>query len=143
MLPEQVEKLNRQNTEHSQEKSDADGLRQDDRGRQESAELILHRSDSSAVQPGDRKQVTREGEEEEEEEDGNLFEDSESEEEKQCKKVEDDEKRKHKEKAESSNSESVAADSSLACLQPQQRYSQCNSYLQILSLHVTSRQSHP
>lgn len=126
-----MEKLNRQNTEHSQEKSDADSLRQDDRGRQESAELILDGSETCAAQPGDRKKVTHTGEEEEEEEeDGNIFEDSESEEEKQYDKVEDDEKRKHREKAESSNSEtssSVAADICLASPQPQQRYSHYDS----------------
>lgn len=102
-----MEKLNRQNAEHSQEKSDADSLRQDDRGRRGSAELILDGSDTSAAQPGDKK----EGEQEEEEE--NIFEDSESEEEKQYEKVEDDQKRKHKGKTESSSLEtscSVSAD---------------------------------
>lgn len=117
-----MEKLNRQNTEHSHERSDADSLRQDDRGRQESAELILDGPDTSAAQPGDSKKA--EEEEEEEEEDGNIFEDSESEDEKQYEKLEDDEKRKRKEKAESSNSETSSV--CLASLQPQQRYSQCN-----------------
>lgn len=120
MLPEQVEKLNRQNAEHSQEKSDADSLRQDDRGRQGSAELILDGSDTSAAQPGDKK----EGEQEEEEEEENIFEDSESEEEKQYEKVEDDEKRKHKGKTESSSPEtscSVSADICPSSPPPQHR----------------------
>lgn len=128
-----MEKLNRQNTEHSQEQSDADSLRQDDGGRQESAELILDGSDASAAQPGDSKKVAHQGEEGEEEEDdnGNIFEDSESEEEKQHGKVEDDETRKHRGKAESSNSEtssSVSADVCPASLQPQQRSSQSDSF---------------
>lgn len=129
-----MEKLNRQNTEHSQEKSDADSLRQDDRGRPESAALILGGSEHPAAPPGDRKKATREVDEEEEaeeeaeaeEEEGNIFEDSESEEEKQDEKVEDDEKRKRKGQADSPNSEtssSVAADICLASLPPQ-RYSQ-------------------
>ncbi|TNM88160.1 hypothetical protein fugu_006381 [Takifugu bimaculatus] len=124
-LPEQVKKLNRQNTENSQENSNAGSLRQDDRGRQEPAELILDGSRTTAVQPDDRKKVTNHGEEEgeEEEEDGNIFGDSESEEEKQDAKVEDDGKRKHKEKTESSNLEtslSVTADICPASRLPQQ-----------------------
>lgn len=125
-LPEQVRKLNRQNTENSQENSNAGSLRQDDRGRQEPAELILDGSKTAAVQPDDKKKVTNQGEEEgEEEEDGNIFGDSESEEEKQDEKVEDDGKRKHKDKAESSNIEtslSVTADICPASHLPQQRY---------------------
>lgn len=128
-LPEQVKKLNRQNTENSQENSNAGSLRQDDRGRQEPAELILDGSKTTAVRSDDRKKVTSQGEEEreEEEEDGNIFGDSESEEEKQDEKVE--EKRKQKEKAESSNAEtslSVTADICLAPHLPQQRYLQHN-----------------
>ncbi|XP_056893692.1 myosin light chain kinase 3 isoform X2 [Takifugu flavidus] len=124
-LPEQVKKLNRQNTENSQENSNAGSLRQDDRGRQEPAELILDGSRTTAAQPDDRKKVTNQGEEEreEEEEDGNIFGDSESEEEKQDAKVEDDGKRKHKEKTESSNLEtslSVTADICPASHLPQQ-----------------------
>lgn len=119
-----MEKFNRQNTEHSQEKADADSLRQGTGARQESAELILGGSDTSAAQSKDGKKVTNKGEEEEEE-DGNIFEDSESEEEKQDDKGEDDGKRKLKEKTESSNSETspcVTADMCLASLLPQQRY---------------------
>lgn len=114
-----MEKLNRQNAEHSQEKADADSLRQDDRGRQGSAELILDGSDTSAAQPGDKK----EGEQEEEEEE-NIFEDSESEEEKQYEKVEGDEKRKHKGKTESSSLDtscSVSADICPSSPPPQHR----------------------
>lgn len=125
-LPEQVKKLNRQNTENSQENSNAGSLRQDDRGRPDPAELILDGSKTTAVQPDDRKKVTNQGEEEGEE-DGNIFGDSESEEEKQDEKVEDDGKRKHKEKAESSNLEaslSVTADICPASHLPQQRYLQ-------------------
>lgn len=130
-LPEQVKKLNRQNTENSQETSNAGSLRQDDRGRPEPAELILDGSETTAVQPDDRKKVTNQGEEEgeEEEEDGNIFGDSESEEEKQDEKVEDDGKRKHKEKAESSNLEtslSITANICPASHLPQQRYLQHN-----------------
>lgn len=119
MLLEQVEKLNRQNTEHSQEKSDADGLRQDDRARQETAGLILDRCDASAAQTEERKKVT--GKEEGEEEDGNIFEDSESEEEKQDEKL-DEGKRKHTEKAEASNSVTPSKVPADVCLLPQQRY---------------------
>lgn len=125
-LPEQVKKLNRQNTENSQENSNAGSLRQDDRGRQEPAELILDGSKTTAVHPDDRKKVTNQGEEEreEEEEEGNIFGDSESEEEKQDEKVEDDGKRKHNDKAASSNVEtslSVTADICPASHLPQQR----------------------
>lgn len=130
-LPEQVKKLNRQNTENSQENSNAGSLRQDDRGRQEATELILDGSKTTAVQPDDRKKVTNQGEEEgtEEEEDGNIFGDSESEEEKQDEKVEDDGKRKHKDKAESSSIETslgVTANIRPASHPPQQRYLQHN-----------------
>lgn len=122
-----MKKLNRQNTENSQENSNAGSLRQDDRGRQEPAELILDGSKTTAVHPDDRKKVTNQGEEEREEEEeevGNIFGDSESEEEKQDEKVEDDGKRKHNDKAASSNVEtslSVTADICPASHLPQQR----------------------
>lgn len=119
-LPEQVKKLNRQNTEHSHESSNAGSLRQDDRERQEPAELIQDGSETSAVQPEDRKKVTNQGEEGDK--DGNIFENSESEEEKQDEKVEDDGKRKHNEKSSDSGTSSVTADICLASLLPQQRY---------------------
>ena len=99
VLQEQVEKLNRQNAEHSHGKTEADNDRGEDRGsggrRQE---LILdgpHTSDAQAET--DRKEATKEKEEEEERD---VFEDSESEEEKaedvcpeQAVKVEDDGKK--------------------------------------------------
>ncbi|KAL7397808.1 hypothetical protein ABVT39_028219 [Epinephelus coioides] len=108
-LQEQVEKLNRQNTEHSHGKAEADNQRGKDKGRkQESAELILNESHSSATQPEDRKQAI------EEEEEGDVFEDSQSEEEaedvspEQAEKVEDDGKTKHKGEAEVSSNSGTA-----------------------------------
>ncbi|KAF1385336.1 hypothetical protein PFLUV_G00106670 [Perca fluviatilis] len=102
VLQEQVEKLNRQNTEHSHGKAEAGNQRREERGRQESAELILDGPHTSAAQSEDRKEATKEKEEEEEED---VFEDSESEDEQgkaedvrpeQAGKVEDDGKKKHK-----------------------------------------------
>ncbi|XP_041647892.1 myosin light chain kinase family member 4 isoform X2 [Cheilinus undulatus] len=80
VLQEQVEKLNRQNTEHSQHgKPDADIQRGDDRGsggrREEPVELILDGPHTSSA-PSERKKVT------EDEEDVDAFQDSEEEEEK-------------------------------------------------------------
>ncbi|XP_070817483.1 myosin light chain kinase 2, skeletal/cardiac muscle [Chaetodon trifascialis] len=76
VLQKQVEKLNRQNTEHSHGKAEADYQRGEDRGsggkRQEPAELILDGPHTSEEKP------TKEKEEGEEEE-GGVFEDSESE----------------------------------------------------------------
>ncbi|XP_044056193.1 myosin light chain kinase 2, skeletal/cardiac muscle isoform X2 [Siniperca chuatsi] len=87
VLQEQVEKLNRQNTEHSHGKLEADNQRGQNRGsggrRQEPAELILDGPHTSAAQSKERKKATTEKEEEEEddeEEEGDVFEDSESEE---------------------------------------------------------------
>ncbi|XP_035509854.1 myosin light chain kinase 2, skeletal/cardiac muscle isoform X1 [Morone saxatilis] len=111
VLQEQVEKLNRQNTEHSHGKAEADSERGEDRGsggrRQEPAELILDGPHTSAAQSEERKKATKEKEEEE----GDFFEESESEEEQkaedvsleQAGKVEDDGKKKHSVEAEESS----------------------------------------
>ncbi|XP_070765338.1 myosin light chain kinase 2, skeletal/cardiac muscle [Enoplosus armatus] len=126
VLQEQVEKLNRQNTEHSHGKAEADNqtIRGEDRGsggrRQEPAELILDGPHTSAAQSEERKKATNEKDEEEED----VFEDSESEEgeekaddfsPEQAGKVEDDGKKKHKGEA-----ESVIADICKTSLQPQE-----------------------
>lgn len=127
VLQGQVEKLNRQNTEHSHGKAEADNKQSDDRGserrRQEPAELILDEPDTSVSE--EREKTTREGEEEEEE-DKDIFEDSDSEEEAENGNVEDDGKEKYnKEKEESSKSEtsqSVTADICKTSLLPLERY---------------------
>ncbi|XP_040897167.1 myosin light chain kinase family member 4 isoform X2 [Toxotes jaculatrix] len=106
VLQEQVEKLNRQNTEHSHVSAEAEAQRGEDRGsggrRQEPAELILDGPHTSAIQSEERKKTTKEREEEEE---GDLFEDSEHEEGEEegedvsagpAGKVEDDGKKRHK-----------------------------------------------
>lgn len=120
VLQGQVEKLNRQNTEHSHGKAEADIQRGDDRGgggrRQEPAELILDGSDTSAAQSEERKKATKEEEEEED-----IFEDSESEEEAEDGKVEDDGKKKHKEEEEES-SKSETSDICKTSVLPQERY---------------------
>lgn len=84
-LQEQVEKLNRQNTEHTHGNTEADVQRGEDRGsggrRQEPVELILDGPQTSATQPEeDRKKTTKEREEADE---GGIFEDSEPEEERE------------------------------------------------------------
>lgn len=124
VLQGQVEKLNRQNTEHSHGKAEVDNKWRDDREserrRQEPAELILDEPDTSVSE--EREKTTREGEEEEKD----IFEDSDSEEEAENGKVEDDGKEKHnKEKEESSTSEtsqSVTADICKTSLLPLERY---------------------
>lgn len=83
VLQEQVEKLNRQNTEHSHGNTEAEVQRGEDRGsggrRQETAELILDGPHASASQPDeDRKKTPKEREEAEE---GGRFEESKPEEE--------------------------------------------------------------
>ncbi|XP_075944600.1 uncharacterized protein mylk4b [Anarhichas minor] len=109
VLQEQVEKLNRQNTEHSHGRAEADSQKGEDRGsggrRQESAELILDGPHTFAAQSEDGKKATEETEEEAEE---GVFDDSESEEEEEkaeeeAGKVEDDGKRKHIGEAEESS----------------------------------------
>ncbi|XP_069377319.1 myosin light chain kinase family member 4 isoform X2 [Paralichthys olivaceus] len=123
VLQEQVEKLNRQNAEHSHVNAEAEAQRGDDRGsggrRQEPGELILDGPHTSASQSGER-QTTTEGREEEEEGEEDVFEDSEpgDEEEKgenaraePAGKVEDDGKKRHKVDAEESEkAPSVIAD---------------------------------
>ncbi|XP_040040598.1 myosin light chain kinase family member 4 isoform X3 [Gasterosteus aculeatus] len=82
VLQEQVEKLNRQNSEHSHAKAEAGNHKGEDRGsggrRQESVGLILDGPHTSATRSEDRKKVTKEIEEENA---GAVFDDSEEEEE--------------------------------------------------------------
>ncbi|XP_063748203.1 myosin light chain kinase 2, skeletal/cardiac muscle isoform X2 [Eleginops maclovinus] len=79
VLQEELEKLNRQNTEHSHGKVEADNQRGEDRGsggkRQESGELILNGQFTAGAESEDRKKGTHEKEEA-----GALFENSESDE---------------------------------------------------------------
>ncbi|KAK9519710.1 hypothetical protein VZT92_022420 [Zoarces viviparus] len=130
VLQEQVEKLNRQNTEHSHGRAEADSQKEEDRGsgrrRQESAELILDGPHTSAAQSEDGKKATEETEDEAEE---GVFDDSESEEEEEkadegAGKEEEDGKRKHiGEAEESSKSEkapSIIADICQTAVLPQE-----------------------
>lgn len=129
VLQEQVEKLNRQNTEHSHGKAEADNERGEERGsggrRQKPAELILDGPHASAAQSEERKKATTEKEEEED-----VFEHSESEEgeekgedvsPEQAVKVQDDGKKKHIGEAEES-SKSEKAPIVIADVLPQERY---------------------
>lgn len=131
VLQEQVEKLNRQNTEHSHGKAEADNQRGEDRGSEgRRQELILDGQHTSAAQSEERKKATEEKVEQEED----VFEDSESEAEGKTDnvspdpagKVEDDGKKMHKAEAEeSSKSETahgVIADNCKTSLLPQERY---------------------
>ena len=131
VLQEQVEKLNRQNTEHSHGKAEADNQRGEDRGSEgRRQELILDGQHTSAAQSEERNKAT----EEKVEQEGDVFEDSESEAEGKTDnvspdpagKVEDDGKKKHKAEAEeSSKSETahgVSADNCKTSLLPQERY---------------------
>lgn len=129
MLQKQVEKLNRQNTEHSHGKAGADAPRGEDRGggggRQELAELILdgpHASDAQLVQ-------RKKDEKEEEEEEGGVFEDSEGElkagdvGQQQVGEVEDDEtKKKAEESSTAATALSLIPDICKGSLQSQERY---------------------
>ncbi|XP_056270507.1 myosin light chain kinase family member 4 isoform X2 [Pseudoliparis swirei] len=129
VLQEQVEKLNRQNTEHSHGRAEADNQKgEEERGsggrRQESAELILDGPHTSAAQSEDRTKATKETEEEEE---GGVLDDSELEVEKTeegAGKVEDDGKTEHKGEAEgcseSEKAPSITADISKTSLLPQE-----------------------
>lgn len=111
MLQEQVEKLNRQNTEHSHVSAEVDVQRGENGGgggrKQEAAERILNGPHSSAAQTHETKKESQEGEEEEE---GDIFEESEEEEEEEnldvsvqpMGKVEDEVKNRHKGKTEES-----------------------------------------
>lgn len=130
VLQEQVEKLNRQNTEHSHGKAEADNQRGEDRGRQEPAKLILDGPHASDTQSEERKKTTK-GKEEAEEEEGDVSEEPESDEEgkaedvrpEQAGKVKDDGEKTHKVEAEeSSKSEAVVGDICKTSLLPQERY---------------------
>ncbi|XP_051803255.1 myosin light chain kinase 3 isoform X1 [Acanthochromis polyacanthus] len=111
VLQEQVEKLNRQNTDHLHVNAEVDVQRGEDRGsggRQKSAELILVGPRTSATQLEERQNQPKERQNEEKE--GDIFEDSEAEEEEQLAedpeqggKVEDDGKKRHKAEAEDSS----------------------------------------
>lgn len=119
-----MEKLNRQNTEHSHGKAEADTQRGEDRGRQEPAKLILDGPHTSDIQSEERKRTTKEKEDEEEEE-GDVSEEPESDEEgkeedaspEQAGKVKDDGEKKHKVEA-----EEVVTDICKTSPLPQERY---------------------
>lgn len=124
-LQDQVEKLNRQNTEHSHGKAKADNRRLDERGsggRKEQAEPFLDGPDISVRHSEKRKKATK-GKEDENED---IFEDSESEKEVEDGKVQDDWKKKDKEEAEASTkseiSPSIISDNCKTSLLPQERY---------------------
>ncbi|KAM8745500.1 uncharacterized protein mylk4b isoform 1-T1 [Acanthopagrus schlegelii] len=119
VLQEQVEKLNRQNTEHSHGKAEADNQRGEDRGSEgRRQELILDGQHTSAAQSEERKKATEEKVEQEED----VFEDSESEAEGKTDnvspdpagKVEDDESSK------SETAHGVIADNCKTSLLPQE-----------------------
>ncbi|XP_030582638.1 myosin light chain kinase 3 isoform X1 [Archocentrus centrarchus] len=109
VLQEQVEKLNRQNTEHSHINTEAEGDTRS--GRPEAEKLILKETCTSDAQSEERQEEAEETQDEEG--DGSIFEDSEPEEEEKQKgedvsfekheKVRDDVKMRHK--GESSKSE--------------------------------------
>ena len=122
MLQEQLEKLNRQNTEHSHGKAEADNQRGEGGGsggkRQESAELILNGQFTAEAESEDRKKGTHW-----KEEGGDLFQDSESDEVEEKvedvtpeQTVEDDGNKKHIGEAEESSTLDKAS------LSPQERY---------------------
>ncbi|TNN76865.1 Myosin light chain kinase family member 4 [Liparis tanakae] len=146
VLQEQVEKLNRQNTEHSHGRAEADNQKgEEERGsggrRQESAELILDGPHTSAAQSEDRTKATKETEEEEE---GGVLDDSELEVEKTeegAGKVEDDGKTEHKGEAEgSSESEkapSITADISKTSLLPQESSEEAGDVATCSKRHVS------
>uniref|UniRef100_A0A3Q1H2F2 Protein kinase domain-containing protein n=1 Tax=Anabas testudineus TaxID=64144 RepID=A0A3Q1H2F2_ANATE len=111
VLQEQVEKLNRQNTENSHVNAEADVQRRENRGsggrKQDPTELILNGPHSSAAQIQDEKKDSQEGEEHEE---SDVFEESEEDEEREEEnvdvsvqpvgKVEDEGKSRHEGKTE-------------------------------------------
>lgn len=130
VLQEQVEKLNRHNTEHSHGKAEADNQRGEDGGSEgRRQELILDGQHTSAAQSEERKKVTEEKEEEED-----VFDDSESEAEGKTDsvspdlagKVEDDGKKMRKGEAEGSSkpetAQGVIADICKTSPLPQERY---------------------
>ncbi|XP_069009068.1 myosin light chain kinase 2, skeletal/cardiac muscle [Embiotoca jacksoni] len=115
VLQEQVEKLNRQNTENSHVNAEADVQRGEDR-RQEPAELILDGGGQSQERTKERL--------DDEEEGGDIFEDSEEEErqkgEDEGGNVEDDVTKRRKGEAESEKAPSVISDICNASLLPQE-----------------------
>lgn len=131
VLQEQVEKLNRQNTEHRHGNADADSQRAEDR---EPAQLILDKPHTSADQSEQRKTISKEKEEEEEVQvEGDVFGKPEEEEEKEkaedvspetAGKVEDDATKKHKEEEEvlleSETATNVVADVCKTSVLPQE-----------------------
>lgn len=147
MLQGQVEKLNRQNTEHSQGKAEA-GHQTDESGsggrRQEQAELILDGPDTcTAIQLEEKKEATKEEEEEEEEvEDRDIFEDSESGGESEDGKFADDGKKKGKEEEKeaptSGTSHSVISDICKTSALPVERY-----FLQLIFIPLRCKESKP
>lgn len=139
-LQGQVEKLNRQNTEHSHAKAEAGNQTSESRSgariQDEAAELIPDGPHaSSTVQSADKEPA-----ETEEEEDGDIFEDSESEEETQDGKVLGDVEKKDtevgKEASKSETSQSVAPE---VCPTPSllaERY-----FLLLIFIHLGCRYS--
>ncbi|XP_026179430.1 myosin light chain kinase 2, skeletal/cardiac muscle isoform X2 [Mastacembelus armatus] len=111
VLQEQVEKLNRQNTEHSHVNAEAEVQSGEDTGgggggagRQETTELIL---DGPHITAAQTEETNEESKEEEETEEGDIFEDSEEEEDEAeedstepSEEVEDDEREENKGKVE-------------------------------------------
>lgn len=126
VLQEQVEKLNRQNTEHRHGNAEADSQRVEDR---EPAELILDKPHATADQSEQRKAVPEEKREEVEIE-GDVIGEPEEEEEKaedvspETGKVEDDVTKKHKEAEEvlleSETATNVVADICKTSVLPQE-----------------------
>uniref|UniRef100_A0A665SUA8 Protein kinase domain-containing protein n=2 Tax=Echeneis naucrates TaxID=173247 RepID=A0A665SUA8_ECHNA len=143
VLQEQVEKFNRQNTEHSHANAVAETQRREDRGPQKAAELILEGPHTSATQSEERKRKTKD------EEEGVIFQDSEPEAEekgedaisKPADEVEEDGKKKHMgEVAQSSNSEkshSIIADSCKPSLLSQESSEEAGDMATCSKRHVT------
>lgn len=134
-LQGQVEKLNRQNTEHSHGKAEPGNQTSESRSgariQDQAAELIPDGPHaSSTVQSADKVPS-----ETEEEEDGDIFEDSESEEETQDGKVLDDAKKKDKEDgreaSKSETSPSVASEVCPTSSLPVERY-----FLLLIVIHL-------
>lgn len=134
VLQGQVEKLNRQNREHSHGKAEAGNQTIESRSgariQEEAAELIPDGPHaSSTVQSADKKPT-----ETEEEEDGDVFEDSESEEEVQDGKVLDEVKKKDEDdgkEASKSETSSVASEFYQTSSLPVERY-----FLLLILIHL-------
>lgn len=147
VLKGQVEKLNRQNTEHSQGKAESGHQTDESRSggrRQEQAELILDGPDTSTtVQLEEKKEATKEENEGGEEvEDRDIFEDSESEEEPEDGKFADDGKKKGKEEEKeapkSETSQSVISDICKTSALPVERY-----FWQLIFIPLRCQESKP